>query len=82
MICMLFTMAACSGNQEENKDLSAKKTELEKLTKERDAIAAKITALEEEIKKIEHEALTDFFSGKKEQSDLLTFDKFGISSLF
>jgi hypothetical protein len=38
--------------------------------------------MEEEIKKIEHEALTDFFSGKKEQSDLLTFDKFGISSLF
>jgi RND family efflux transporter MFP subunit len=52
MICMLFTMAACSGNQEENKDLSAKKTELDKLTKERDAIAAKITALEEEIKKM------------------------------
>jgi len=56
MICMLFTMAACSGNQEENKDLSAKKTELEKLTKERDAIAAKITALEEEIKKMDGSA--------------------------
>jgi RND family efflux transporter MFP subunit len=56
MICMLFTMAACSGNKEENKDLSAKKTELEKLTKERDAIAAKITALEEEIKKMDGSA--------------------------
>ena len=52
MICMLFSFAACSGNKEENKDLSAKKTELEKLTKERDAIAAKITALEAEIEKM------------------------------
>ena len=52
MICMLFTMAACSGNKEENKDLAAKKSELEKLTGERDAIAAKISALEAEIAKM------------------------------
>lgn len=52
MICMLFAMAACSGNKEENQDLAAKKAELEKLTKERDAIATKITALEEEIQKL------------------------------
>jgi membrane fusion protein (multidrug efflux system) len=52
MICMLFNMAACSGNKEENQDLAAKKAALEKLTKERDAIATKITALEEEIQKL------------------------------
>jgi hypothetical protein len=44
MICMLFSLAACSGNKEENKDVAAKKVELEKLTKERDAIVAKIAA--------------------------------------
>ena len=47
--CLLFTLAACSGNKEENKDLAGKKIELEKLTKERDALSAKITALETEI---------------------------------
>ncbi len=52
MICMLFTLAACSGNKEENKDVAAKKAELEKLTKERDAILAKMTALETEIQKM------------------------------
>jgi RND family efflux transporter MFP subunit len=52
MICMLFTLAACSGNKEENKDVAAKKAELEKLTKERDAIVAKMTALETEIQKM------------------------------
>ncbi len=52
MICMLFTLAACSGNKEENMDLAAKKAELEKLTKERDAIVAKMTALETEIQKM------------------------------
>jgi len=52
MICMLFSLAACSGNKEENKDVAAKKVELEKLTKERDAIVAKITALETEIQKM------------------------------
>ncbi|MEY5046522.1 MAG: hypothetical protein RL713_1747, partial [Bacteroidota bacterium] len=37
---------------EENKDLAGKKAELEKLTKERDAIAAKITTLEADIQKM------------------------------
>lgn len=52
LICTLFLIAACSGNKEENKDLAGKKAELEKLTKERDAIAAKITALETDIQKL------------------------------
>ena len=52
MICMLFSMAACSGNKEENKDLATKKAELENLTKERDAIVAKIATLETEIQKM------------------------------
>jgi len=26
MICMLFSLAACSGNKEENKDVAAKKS--------------------------------------------------------
>ncbi|MEN9952417.1 MAG: hypothetical protein RLZZ520_685 [Bacteroidota bacterium] len=52
LICTLFLIAACSGNKEENKDLAGKKAELEKLTKERDAIAAKITTLEADILKM------------------------------
>ena len=52
LICTLFLIAACSGNKEENKDLAGKKAELENLTKERDAIAAKITALEADIQKM------------------------------
>jgi membrane fusion protein (multidrug efflux system) len=52
LICTLFLIAACSGNKEENKDLAGKKAELEKLTKERDAIADKITALEADIQKL------------------------------
>ncbi|MFM1968846.1 MAG: hypothetical protein RL152_223 [Bacteroidota bacterium] len=52
LICTLFLIAACSGNKEENKDLAGKKAELEKLTKERDAIAAKITTLEADIQKM------------------------------
>lgn len=52
MICMLFSLAACSGNKEENKDLASKKAELEKLTQERDAIIAKIGTLETEIQKM------------------------------
>jgi RND family efflux transporter MFP subunit len=52
MICMLFSMAACSGNKEENKDLATKKAELDNLTKERDAIVAKIATLETEIQKM------------------------------
>ena len=52
MICMMFSMAACSGNKEENKDLATKKAELDNLTKERDAIVAKIATLETEIQKM------------------------------
>ena len=39
IICMLFLLAACSGNKEENKDLAGKKADLEKLIKERDALS-------------------------------------------
>lgn len=59
MICMLFSFAACSGNKEEDKDLSAKKAELEKLMKERDAIAAKIGKLEAEIQTISGTAVEE-----------------------
>ena len=52
MICMLFSLTACSGNKEENKDVAAKKAELGNLTKERDAIVAKMAALETEIQKM------------------------------
>ncbi len=51
ILCSIILLAACSGNKEEKGDLSVKKSELEKLTKERDAISAKITALEIEISK-------------------------------
>ncbi|MFN5375726.1 MAG: efflux RND transporter periplasmic adaptor subunit [Chitinophagaceae bacterium] len=59
LICTLFLIAACSGNKEENKDLAGKKAELEKLTKERDAIAAKITTLETEIQKMSGNTATE-----------------------
>lgn len=59
LICTLFLIAACSGNKEENKDLAGKKAELEKLTKERDAIAAKITALETDIQKLSGNTATE-----------------------
>lgn len=52
IISMLFVLAACSGSQQENKDITAKKAELEKLTIERDALSDKITALEAEIVKL------------------------------
>jgi hypothetical protein len=52
IISMLFVLAACSGTQQENKDVTAKKAELEKLTKDRDALSEKITALESEILKL------------------------------
>jgi RND family efflux transporter MFP subunit len=52
IISMLFVLAACSGSQQENKDISAKKAELEKLSKERDALSDKINALEAEILKL------------------------------
>jgi RND family efflux transporter MFP subunit len=53
IICMLFLLAACSGNKEENKDLVGKKAELEKLTKERDALSTKISTLEAELQKMD-----------------------------
>jgi len=59
LICTLFLIAACSGNKEENKDLAGKKAELEKLTKERDAIVAKITTLETEIQKLSGNTATE-----------------------
>lgn len=59
LICTLFLIAACSGNKEENKDLAGKKAELEKLTNERDAIAAKITTLETEIQKLSGNTATE-----------------------
>ncbi len=52
IISMLFVLAACSGTQQESKDVTAKKAELEKLTKDRDALSEKITALESEILKL------------------------------
>jgi RND family efflux transporter MFP subunit len=52
IISMLFLLAACSGSQQENKDITAKKAELEKLSKERDALSEKINALEAEILKL------------------------------
>lgn len=52
IISMLFVLAACSGTQTDNKDVTAKKAELEKLTKDRDALSEKITALEAEIVKL------------------------------
>ena len=52
IISMLFVLAACAGSQQENKDITAKKAELEKLSKERDALSDKINALEAEILKL------------------------------
>ncbi len=56
IICMLFLLAACSGNKEENKDLVGKKAEIEKLTKERDALSIKISTLEAELQKMDGSA--------------------------
>lgn len=59
IICTLFLLAACSGNKEENKDLVGKKAELEKLTKERDALSTKISTLEAELQKIDGAASSE-----------------------
>lgn len=59
LICTLFLLAACSGNNKDNKELAGKKAELEKLTKERDAIAAKIVALEADIQKMSGATATE-----------------------
>lgn len=52
IVCVLFTLAACSGTKENNKDVSAKKTELEQLMKQRDALSEKINTLEAELSKM------------------------------
>ena len=49
IICLLFLLASCSDSKDSNKELSTKKVELEKLMKERDAMANKIASLENEI---------------------------------
>jgi RND family efflux transporter MFP subunit len=59
IICMLFLLAACSGNKEENKDLVGKKAELEKLTKERDALSTRISTLEAELQKMDGSASSE-----------------------
>jgi len=59
IICTLFLLAACSGNKEENKGLVGKKAELEKLTKERDALSTKISTLEAELQKMDGTASSE-----------------------
>lgn len=59
IICTLFLLAACSENKEENKDLVGKKAELEKLTKERDALSTKISTLEAALQKMDGTASTE-----------------------
>jgi multidrug efflux pump subunit AcrA (membrane-fusion protein) len=49
IICLLFLLASCSDSKDSNKEISKKKVELEKLMKERDALANKIASLENEI---------------------------------
>lgn len=56
ILCSIILLAACSGNKEEKGDLSNKKAELSKLTKERDALTAKISSLEDEISKVDTSA--------------------------
>ena len=52
IICVLFTLAACSDKKETNNGMDAMKTELEQLMKERDALSEKINKLESEIIKM------------------------------
>ncbi len=59
IICMLFLLAACSGNKEENKDLAGKKADLEKLIKERDVLSTKISTLEAELQKMDGAASSE-----------------------
>lgn len=59
IICTLFLLAACSENKEENKDLIGKKAEIEKLTKERDALSTKISTLEAELQKMDGAASSE-----------------------
>lgn len=53
IVCSMIVLAACSGNKEEKGSLGAKKQELEKLMKERDALLTKISTLENEIGKMD-----------------------------
>ena len=55
-ICLLFTLAACSDSKKTNKELSIKKTELEQLMKDRDALSEKILSLEKEISSLDTSA--------------------------
>ena len=52
IICVLFTLAACSDKKETNNGMDAMKTELEQLMKERDELSEKINKLESEIIKM------------------------------
>ena len=54
-LMLIVSLVACSAKD----GLSKKKAELEKLTKERDAIAAKITTLETEIQKLSGNTATE-----------------------
>ena len=56
IICSIITLAACSGNKEEQGTLSAKKQELTTMMKDRDALSLKITQLEAEIAKLDTSA--------------------------
>lgn len=51
IICVLFTLASCA-DKKENNEISAKKTELEQLMKERDALSERISKLETDISKM------------------------------
>lgn len=53
IVCSIIVLAACSGNKEKKGSLGAKKQELEKLVKERDALLTKISTLENEIGRID-----------------------------
>lgn len=52
LISATVLFAACAGKKEENTSLAGKKTELQQLTDQRDALSKKILALETEIQKL------------------------------
>jgi RND family efflux transporter MFP subunit len=56
IICSIITLAACSGNKEEQGTLSAKKQELITMMKDRDALSLKIIQLEADIAKLDTSA--------------------------
>jgi hypothetical protein len=53
IITCIMILAACSSKKQANGSLTEKKAALESLMKDRDAISAKITALEDEIQKLD-----------------------------